>query len=126
MLLAHWKQAGHEGWTLPGGGLEAGEEPEEAAIREIEEETGYDAVLEGRIGIDSRMIPTAERITPASTPLLTVRVVYRARVVGGQLRNELDGSTDRAAWFPLAEVPDLRRVGLVDVALRFAGLVSAV
>ncbi|MER6197214.1 NUDIX domain-containing protein [Streptomyces sp. NPDC001586] len=35
---------GPEYWTLPGGGLEAGEEPEEAVRREVAEETGLRAL----------------------------------------------------------------------------------
>ncbi len=38
------------------------------------------------------------------------------------LRNETDGSTDRAEWFPLESVRALHRVKLVDVGLRFAGI----
>ena len=42
----------------------------------------------------------------------------RGRVIGGRLRNEVDGSTDEARWFPLSEVPALARVDLVDIGLR--------
>ena len=42
---------------------------------------------------------------------------------GGELRFETDGSTDMAAWFPVAEVGALDRVQLVDVGLAAANLV---
>lgn len=46
-----------------------------------------------------------------------VRVVYEARVVGGELTREVDGSTDEARWIPLSEVADLPRVSLVDIGI---------
>ena len=87
------------------------------------EETGYEVELDGLIGVDSRVIPLTQRLTPgASGPLHALRIVYRATVTGGHLRNETDGSTDRAEWFPLESVRGLHRVKLVDVGLRFAGI----
>jgi len=123
VLLAHWHEARRSSWTLPGGGLEAGEDPEVAARREVLEETGYRVTLDGLLGIDSRVIPARQRVRSGHDhPLHALRIVYRAHVVGGRLRNEVDGSTDRAEWFPVAAVGDLHHVKLVDVALRLAGL----
>ena len=45
--------------------------------------------------------------------------------MGGELRNEVGGSTDVAAWVPLDEVPDLDRNGLVDIGLALAGYLPA-
>lgn len=36
-------------WVLPGGGLEEGEEPSKAAVREVEEETGYKVTIVRKI-----------------------------------------------------------------------------
>ena len=121
ILLAHWNEGGRSGWTLPGGGIEPGEDPLDAVVREIEEETGFEARADGLLGIDSKIIPAEARFVPEAGPLHALRIVYRATVTGGSLRNELDGTTDEAAWFALASIPN-RRVDLVDVALRMAGL----
>lgn len=116
ILLAHWNQNGHSGWTLPGGGLEPGEDPADAARREVTEETGYVAELERILGVHSLVIPEPERFSGVG-PVQAVRIVYRARIVGGDLRNESAGSTDEAAWFALDQVARLDRVSLVDTAL---------
>lgn len=40
-------------WSLPGGAIEIGETVSEAIIREVREETGYDVLMEGLVGIYS-------------------------------------------------------------------------
>ncbi|PRB03174.1 NUDIX hydrolase [Microbacterium sp. MYb64] len=123
VLLARWTEGRRVSWTMPGGGLEPGEDPEAAVRREVREETGYKVVVDELLGIHSRVIPARRRVTPGATePLHTLRIVYRARITSGKLRFEKNGSTDMAAWFALDEVAGLQRVRLVDIALGMAGL----
>ncbi|WP_431278849.1 NUDIX hydrolase [Leifsonia poae] len=123
ILLAHWRENGRSGWTLPGGGIDPGEDPVDAVVREIAEETGYVAEPGELLGIDSYIVPAEHRFVEDAGPLHALRIVYRASIIGGKLTNELDGSTDEAAWFRLTAIPT-RRVELVNVALRMAGLAS--
>ena len=123
VLLAHWVEGRRAAWTLPGGGLEEGEDPERAVRREVREETGFRVVVDELLGIHSRVIPAESRLsTDAQGPLHALRIVYRAHIVGGRLRHEIGGSTDRAEWFSLPAARKLRRVQLVDIAFRMARL----
>ena len=123
ILLARWRAGRHAAWTLPGGGIDPGEDPKDAVVREVFEETGYDVEVGDLLGVDSRVIPANARLdSAANEPMHALRIIYRARITGGALRNEVDGSTDEAAWFAPAQVDDLQQVSLIKVGRRMAGL----
>ncbi len=118
ILLALFNGGPAPAWTLPGGGVELHETVEEAAVRELREETGYDVELGRLLGVDSWVIPVEERIYPTERPLKSVRVMFEGRVVGGELTHEQDGTTDEARWIPVRDVPGLPHVRIVATALR--------
>lgn len=99
-------------WTLPGGGLEFGEHPEVAMVREVMEETGFDVRPASLLGIDSYTLERPEGAFQG------IRVIYTTEVVGGTLRHELSGTTDMCQWHPLAAVAKLPVVDLVTAAMR--------
>lgn len=51
-------------------------------------------------------------------PLHAMRIIYRGRISGGVLTNEVAGSTDEARWIDVHDVTNLDRVELVDTAMR--------
>lgn len=109
-----------ERWTLPGGGVEFGEHPRDAVVREVHEETG----LAVEVGDTARVYDASgvgER-GGENVQFHSVRLVYdgfvavdapEPRVV------EVDGSTVDARWHPVADVRSGRvpTVRLVTEAL---------
>ncbi|MFE9921147.1 NUDIX hydrolase [Streptomyces sp. NPDC005774] len=109
-------------WVLPGGGMEHGEDPYDTVRREVEEETGYRIEVTGLLGVNSARHAftrhTFVRRLGRRADHHAVRLVYEGRIAGGELRNETGGSTELAAWQALDAVPDLVRIGMVDIGLR--------
>ncbi|MET9153624.1 NUDIX hydrolase [Streptomyces griseoflavus] len=104
-------------WVLPGGGTEHGEDPCDTVRREVEEETGHLVEVTRLLGVHSTRRTFPARLGRA-VDHHGIRLLYEARVTGGELRDEVGGTTDHAAWQPLDAVPGLVRVRLVDIALR--------
>ena len=123
VLLARWVGSAPPRWTLPGGGLDHGEDPRVGAVREVEEETGYRVAVGRVLTVESfrELVPRPD----GPVDHHAVCVIYAAEVVGGELRDEIGGSTDTAAWIPLVDVPALTRGGLVDLGLAAAGHLPA-
>src|SRR5687768_6256311 len=96
LLVLATAPMGEPNWTLPGGRVEEGEDPFDAVVREFAEETGCEAVVERLLGVDSRLIPAADRL-PGLPDHQNVGIFYRVRITGGRLRPESDGTTTEVA-----------------------------
>jgi ADP-ribose pyrophosphatase YjhB (NUDIX family) len=106
-------------WTLPGGGLAFGENPEAAAVREVEEETGLTARITGAPVIHS---DTGEwPFSAGPVTYHTVRFVYPMAIDGGAERPEIDGSTDEFGWFTPQEIGAMRLGDLVERVVEAGG-----
>jgi ADP-ribose pyrophosphatase YjhB (NUDIX family) len=104
-----------EVWTLPGGGLDFGESPDVGVLRELTEESGYEGEIDELLDASSHIFTDSH-----GAKVHAVRIVYRVRVTGGELRDEIDGSTDTCAWFTPDEAVALNIVELVRRVLPMA------
>ncbi len=96
-LIGRKDRRGRMLWSLPKGHLEEGETPPEAAIREVEEETGIRGRVVAELGtIDYWFVAQDRRIHK------TVHH-YLLEAAGGELSDE-DVEVDEVAWVPLAEL----------------------
>ena len=83
-------------WNLTGGGIEDGETPEEAAVRETFEETGFKIKILYKLGIyNSINVKTGEVWNRAH--------LFEGRVVSGTFIPEFDGC--KGEWFAVDNLP---------------------
>ncbi len=90
VLLVH--RPAYDDWTLPKGKLDAGESWQEAARREVEEETGLAASSARRSAARTTSTPAAARRRCGTTGW---------RPTASRRQNEVD----EVRWVPLAEAP---------------------
>jgi 8-oxo-dGTP diphosphatase len=101
-------------WTLPGGGLDHGEDPRDAVLREVREETGLEADVGETARVYSAHLPGVWR-DGRRVDAHALRIVYDGWVAPDAPRPrvvEVGGSTSEAAWHPVSQVLD----GTVPVA----------
>ncbi len=108
-------------WTLPGGGIDFGEDPEDAVVREFIEETGLTVKVDKLLSIDS----LHDRM-PGWPSMHSIRIIYHVVYISGELQFESEGSTDLCAWHTHEEIKALPLVALAThgVALLFSNTYS--
>jgi ADP-ribose pyrophosphatase YjhB (NUDIX family) len=120
LLTRNSSRGPHPGWwTLPGGGIDHGEEARDALVREVGEETGLDCTPGEVLDVGSTHF---EGTAPSGRreDFHALQVVFDATVSAGEPAvQEVGGTTDAAAWVPVAKLgEDPYRVrGVVRSAL---------
>jgi ADP-ribose pyrophosphatase YjhB (NUDIX family) len=90
-------------WSLPGGAVDHGEHPGHTVVRETAAETGL-SVTAGRL----RDVLTDVRALPhRGMTIHTDRLIYQARLRGGNLIERIGQPTDLARWYTLTEAKTL-------------------
>jgi 8-oxo-dGTP diphosphatase len=90
VLLCHRRDM--DAWNLPGGGVERGELPTEAVLREVQEETGLEADIERLLGVYGKVNKPNELVFS-----------FLCRVTGGELT--LTDESDDNRYFAIEDIP---------------------
>ena len=82
LLMTRWvpeDRAQSPLWSLPGGGMEPGEQADETALRETLEETGYSVAIEDILGVHAGHFPARNGLSDSTLPLRPAHRLPRPR-----------------------------------------------
>ncbi len=96
--IALISRQGGEIWSLPKGHIDPGETPEQAALREVREETGLTTRIICKVGDIHYWFAPA----PGAKKIFKKVSFFLMKHTGGDMSDH-DFEVDEARWFPLAE-----------------------
>ncbi len=90
-------------WGMPGGAIDPGEDPADAVVREVREETGLEVVPERVVGVYGG--EDSMYTYPNGDKVAVISIAFVCSVVGGTLRLDQDESLD-LRYFPVDALPN--------------------
>jgi ADP-ribose pyrophosphatase YjhB (NUDIX family) len=105
-----------DAWSTPGGSVEVDERPEDAARREVLEETGLTVRLDGIVTVLGG--PEFHAHYKTGDEVAYVATIYRGSVVSGECRPDGDEVT-AAEWFAIDALPTIRLSNFATQLFRF-------
>jgi len=105
LLVKRGAQPGFGKWSVPGGLVELGESVQDAMVREVKEEVGFDVEV-------VKLTDVADTITLDRNGRVQYHFVvvnFLARIVGGELKTATD--IMEARWVPVDEVDKVNLTG---------------
>ena len=96
------KEANDGRWSMPGGWADVGDTPSEAILREVREESGFDARVLSVVGVyDTNRVPNKEWL-----PFYhAYKLLFLCEIIGGEARASHE--TPDVSFFALDEIPPL-------------------
>jgi ADP-ribose pyrophosphatase YjhB (NUDIX family) len=101
-------------WAVPGGGVDPDERPQDALVRELDEELGIDVAVRGLIGVYGG--PEFRTVYPNGHQCAYMIALYGCALVSGTPTPDQDEITD-ARWVAEHDLPGLKLTSWMPLAL---------